>query len=152
MPLAAGDRAPDFTLPDETGAPVSLADFAGTGVVVYFYPKAFTPGCTTQACDLRDRHDAITAAGYEVLGISPDVVPVLARFRVDHRLPFRMLSDPDHTVAAAFGVWGTKKNYGREYTGIIRSTFVIGPDGTIVEAMRNVKATGHGDRLVGHLA
>lgn len=146
-----GDRAPAFTLLDETGTPVSLADFAGRGLVVYFYPKAFTPGCTTQACDLRDRHEAMIAAGYDVVGVSPDPVEVLARFRAKHRLPFRMLSDPDHEVAEAFGAWGPKKNYGREYVGMIRSTFVIGPDGVIRDAMCNVKATGHGDRLLTRL-
>lgn len=148
MPLSPGDPAPDFTLPDDAGNAVSLTDFAGRGLVLYFYPKAFTPGCTTQACDLRDRHTAITDAGYTVLGVSPDPVERLAAFRAEHHLPFRMLSDPDHAAAAAYGAWGTKKNYGREYQGIIRSTFVIGPDGTIAQAMVNTKAAGHGERLV----
>lgn len=148
MTVAVGDRAPAFTLRDDSGAPVSLSDFAGRGVVVYFYPKAFTPGCTTQACDLRDRHDAIASAGYAVIGISPDPVDRLARFRAEHDLPFPMLSDPDHTVAAAYGAWGTKKNYGREYQGIIRSTFVVGADGTVEQAMVNTRAAGHGDRVL----
>jgi thioredoxin-dependent peroxiredoxin len=148
MTLEAGDRAPDFSLTDHAGRTVSLSDYAGKNLVLYFYPKAFTPGCTTQACDFRDRHDALTAAGYEVVGVSPDPVERLADFRDEHGLPFPLLSDEDHAVASAYGAYGTKKNYGREYQGIIRSTFLIGPDGTIVEAWRNVKAAGHGDRVV----
>jgi peroxiredoxin Q/BCP len=114
---------------------------------LYFYPKAFTPGCTTQACDLRDRHDGFMAAGYTVLGVSPDPADKLASFREEHDLPFHLLSDPDHAVAEAYGAWGTKKNYGREYEGLIRSTFVIDADGTVEQAWRNVKATGHGARM-----
>jgi thioredoxin-dependent peroxiredoxin len=146
--IEVGDRAPDFTLLDQDGSPVSLGDFASRHLVVYFYPKAMTPGCTTQACDLRDRHERFTAAGYAIVGISPDPVSRLAKFREQHELPFAMLSDPDHVVAAAYGAWGVKKNYGREYTGIIRSTFVIDPSGTVTTAWRNVKASGHADRLL----
>jgi thioredoxin-dependent peroxiredoxin len=148
MKLEAGDPAPDFSLTDHAGRTVSLSDYAGKHLVLYFYPKAFTSGCTTQACDLRDRHDTLAAAGYEVVGVSPDPIARLAGFRDEHDLPFPLLSDEDHAVAAAYGAYGTKKNYGREYEGIIRSTFVIGPDGTIVEAWRNVKAAGHGDRVL----
>jgi thioredoxin-dependent peroxiredoxin len=147
MTLDIGDRAPDFTLPDDRGGTVALTDYSGKHLVVYFYPKAFTPGCTTQACDLRDGHASFLARGFEIAGISPDPVERLARFREEHRLPFPLLSDEDATVARAYGAYGTKKNYGREYEGIIRSTFVIGPDGTILEAWRNVKAKGHADRL-----
>lgn len=147
MVIEAGDDAPAFELEDHTGATVGLGDFRGRHLVLYFYPKAFTPGCTTQACDLRDRHDAFVDAGYQVIGVSPDPVDRLARFREEHGIPFPMLSDPDHTVARAYGAFGTKKNYGREYEGIIRSTFVIDPEGSIVEAWRNVRAKGHADRL-----
>lgn len=152
MTLEAGDAAPDFSLVDDAGNTVSLDDYAGKTLVLYFYPKAFTPGCTTQACDLRDNHEFFTGHGFEVAGVSPDPVTRLARFREEHRLPFPMLSDEDNAVARAYGAYGTKKNYGREYEGIIRSTFVIGPDGTIVEAWRNVKAKGHAERLIEALA
>lgn len=146
--MQPGDEAPQFTLPDETGVPVSLSDFAGGGLVIYFYPRAFTPGCTLQACDLRDRHDLFTAAGYSVVGISPDPVSRLARFRDKHDLPFPVLSDQSHTAAKAYGAWGTKRSFGKEYEGIIRSTFVIGPDGRILEAWKNVRSGGHADRLL----
>ena len=148
----AGDLAPDFTLSDESGADVGLSDFEGKSLVVYFYPKAFTPGCTTQACDFRDRYEAFSSAGYAIVGISPDPVSRLGKFRSEHGLPFPVLSDEDHAVAEAYGAWGVKKNYGREYQGIIRSTFVIGPDRKIVRAWRNVRAKGHADRLLGEIA
>ena len=147
MALDPGDRAPDFAATDHDGRTVRLDDYAGKGLVVYFYPKAFTSGCTTQACDLRDRYQTFAANGYEIVGISPDPPERLAEFRAEHDLPFPMLSDQDHTIALAYGAYGTKKNYGREYEGVIRSTFVIGPDGRVVEAWTNVRATGHGDRL-----
>ncbi|MBI5156719.1 MAG: thioredoxin-dependent thiol peroxidase [Acidimicrobiia bacterium] len=148
MTVDAGDRAPAFALQDHTGARVSLRHFAGRNLVIYFYPKAMTPGCTTQACDLRDRHETFAKAGYAIVGISPDPVARLATFVEKEHLPFPMLSDPDHAVAAAYGAWGTKQNYGREYQGIIRSTFVVDPKGVITTAWRNVKATGHGERLL----
>lgn len=151
MTIDIGDPAPAFVLPDETGAEVSLADFAGEHLVLYFYPKAFTPGCTTEACDFRDASGRFGAAGYAIAGVSPDPVARLARFREEHGLGFRLLSDEDHQVAAAYGAWGTKTNYGREYQGIIRSTFVIGPDGLIERVWRNVKAKGHADRVVAEL-
>lgn len=147
MPLEPGDPAPFFSRPDHEGREVTLDDYAGHGLVVFFYPKAFTPGCTTESCDFRDRHDRFYAAGYEIVGVSPDPVDVLADFRNDHALPFPLLSDADHSMAAAYGAWGTKKNYGREYEGLIRSTIVIGPDGTIERAWYNVRATGHGARV-----
>ncbi len=149
MSIAVGDRVPTFTLTDDRGKKVSSADFAGKNLVVYFYPKAFTPGCTTESCDLRDRYQRFVAAGYEIVGISPDPVDRLAEFRKEHRLPFSLLSDPDHKVAAAFGAWGTKRNYGREYQGIIRSTFVIDSTGRVTDAWRNVKAAGHAERVLG---
>jgi peroxiredoxin Q/BCP len=148
MTIAAGDRMPAFTLTDHTGGTFDSASLAGSKVLVYFYPKAFTPGCTTEACDFRDRHGAFEAAGYRIVGISPDPPPDLAAFRLEHGLPFPMLSDPDHRVAEAFGAWGTKKQYGREYQGIIRSTFAVDEDGTIVEAWRNVRAAGHAGRVL----
>ena len=148
MTLEIGDPAPPFTLSDDAGGTVGLADLAGERVVLYFYPKAFTPGCTAQACDFRDRHQAFLAAGYRVIGISPDAVERLAGFREEHDLPFSLLSDPDHAVAEDYGAWGIKKNYGREYEGLIRSTFVIGPDTTIEKAWRNVRAKGHVKRLL----
>lgn len=151
MAVEAGDVAPAFTLSDHTGDDVALADFTGRRVLVYFYPKAFTPGCTTQACDFRDRHEAFEQAGYQILGISPDAPDKLAAFRDEHGLPFPLLSDPDHATAAAYGAWGIKKNYGKEYEGLIRSTFVIGPDGIVEKAWRNVRAKGHGDRMVREL-
>lgn len=147
MSVEQGDPAPEFSLTADDGTTIGLADYSGRHMVLYFYPKAFTPGCTTQACDLRDNYEAFAAKGYDIAGVSPDTPERLAEFRVEYELPFPMLSDPDNAVASAYGAYGTKKNYGREYQGIIRSTFVIGPDGRIVEAWRNVKATGHGDRL-----
>lgn len=148
MSVAVGDRLPAFTLTDDRGKKVSSNDFAGKNLVIYFYPKAFTPGCTTESCDLRDRYQRFLAAGYEVIGISPDPVDRLAEFRKEHRLPFSLLSDPDHKVAAAFGAWGTKRNYGREYQGIIRSTFVVDSTGRVTDAWRNVKASGHAERVL----
>jgi peroxiredoxin Q/BCP len=144
-------RAPDFTLPDQSGSPVSLKSFAGRHLIVFFYPKAMTPGCTAEACDFRDAHQELRDAGYEVVGISPDPPEVNARFKEKEGLPFSLLSDTQHAVADAFGAWGTKKNYGREYEGLIRSTFVIAPDLTIVRQLKNVKATGHVQRLTREL-
>lgn len=117
-------------------------------MVVFFYPAAMTPGCTKEACDFRDNHQALLDAGYQVVGISPDSPERNARFREQEGLPFPLLSDSTHEVAAAFGAWGSKKNYGREYEGLIRSTFLIGPNGDIEREYRNVKATGHVARLV----
>ena len=151
MTPEAGDPAPDFSIPDHTGTPVSLADFAGRRVVLYFYPKAFTPGCTTESCDFRDRSDAFGDAGAAIVGISPDPVDPLSRFHAEHELSFPLLSDPDHTVAAAYGAWGTRTNYGKEYEGLIRSTVLIGPDGIIEAAWRNVRAAGHAERVLGSI-
>jgi len=149
MTLEPGMPAPDFSVTTDDGSTATLAGYAGRRLVIFFYPKAFTPGCTTEACDFRDRHDAFGAAGAAVLGISPDPPDRLAEFRAEHALPFPLASDPDHEVAAAYGAWGTKKNYGREYEGLIRSTFVIGPDGVVEHAWRNVRATGHAERVLG---
>ncbi len=145
--LAAGDAAPAFALPDQDGETVGLADFAGRRVVVYFYPAAMTPACTSQACDFRDSLASLAAAGIAVVGISPDAPAVLAKFRDHDGLNFPLLSDPEHTAMNAYGVWGPKLNYGRWYDGVTRSTFVVGADGRIEEALYNVKATGHVARL-----
>ena len=145
--LAAGDPAPDFTLPDDQGGTVSLASLRGQRVIVYFYPAAMTPGCTKQACDFRDSLDALARAGFTVLGISPDQPAKLAKFREKEGLTFPLLSDPSHEVQQAYGVYGEKKLYGKTTIGVIRSTFVVGPDGLIEHAYYAVKATGHVARL-----
>ncbi|MEU3845596.1 thioredoxin-dependent thiol peroxidase [Micrococcus terreus] len=145
--LSPGQPAPAFTLPDQDGSPVSLSDFAGRQVIVYFYPAAATPGCTKQACDFRDSLASFQAEGYAVVGISPDPPAKLARFRDAEGLSFPLLSDQDHAVAAAYGAWGEKKNYGRVYEGLIRSTVVVAEDGTISLAQYNVRATGHVAKL-----
>ena len=145
--LEKGDKAPDFTLPDDTGEPVSLADYRGRKVIVYVYPAAMTPGCTTQACDFRDSLDSLAAAGYAVLGLSPDKPEKLAKFRERDGLTFPLLSDTDKSVLEAYGAYGEKKLYGKTVVGVIRSTFVIDEDGTIDRAMYNVKATGHVAKL-----
>ena len=141
--LSAGDAAPDFTLPDADGKPVSLADYRGRTVVVYFYPAAGTPGCSKEACVFRDNLAPLNEAGVDVLGISPDKPEKLARFRDAEGLTFPLLSDPDRSVLTAYGAYGEKTLYGRKTTGVIRSTFVVGPDGTLQQALYNVKATGH---------
>ena len=145
--LAAGDPAPDFTLPDAYGKPVSLSSFRGQRVVVYFYPAAMTPGCTTQACDFRDNLADLSGAGIAVLGISPDQPAKLAAFRGKERLTFPLLSDPEHAVLLKYGAYGEKMMYGKKTVGVIRSTFVVDPDGKIAQAHYGVKATGHVARL-----
>jgi peroxiredoxin Q/BCP len=141
--LEAGDTAPQFTLTDQDGASVSLADFAGQSVVLYFYPAAMTPGCTTQACDFRDNLGSLAAAGYQVLGVSRDAPAKLKRFQEHDQLTFPLLSDEDLDVHKAYGAWGEKNLYGKKVTGVLRSTFVIDGSGTITLALYNVKATGH---------
>ena len=145
--LSPGQTAPDFTLPDAEGRPVSLKDHAGRKVIVYFYPAASTPGCTKQACDFRDSLASLEAEGYAVVGISPDPQKKLASFREKEALTFPLLSDEDHQVAEAYGAWGEKKNYGRTYEGLIRSTVVVDEDGTVQLAQYNVRATGHVAKL-----
>lgn len=145
--LSPGDVAPAFTLDDDHGRTVSLSDYSGQEVILYAYPAAMTPGCTMQACDFRDSLDSIQAAGYAVLGISPDPVETLAEFRERDRLTFPLLSDPDKAVLTAYGAYGEKKLYGKVVVGVIRSTFIIGADGRILEARYNVKATGHVAKL-----
>lgn len=145
--LEKGDIAPDFTLLDQDEHPVSLGDFRGRRVILYFYPAAQTPGCTTQACDFRDSLASLQGAGYTVLGISRDLPEKLRAFRDSDGLTFPLLSDAEHAVHEAYGAWGEKQNYGKTITGVLRSTFVVDEDGKIVEAMYNVKATGHVARL-----
>ena len=144
--LAPGDAAPDFSLTDDHGNAVSLADFAGKTLVLYVYPAAMTPGCTTQACDFRDSLDALAAAGIAVVGLSPDKPEKLAKFREKDGLTFPLLSDPDKEVLEAYGAFGEKKMYGKTVVGVIRSTFVI-KDGVIDKAMYNVRAKGHVAKL-----
>ena len=150
--LAPGDPAPDFTLPDADGHPVSLSSFRGQRVIVYFYPAALTPGCTKEACDFRDNLAPLGQLGVAVLGISPDQPSKLARFRDKEGLTFPLLSDPDHAVLQAYGAYGEKVLYGKKTVGVIRSTFVIDPDGTIEKAMYGVRATGHVARLLTEIA
>ncbi|MYW89622.1 thioredoxin-dependent thiol peroxidase [Amycolatopsis rubida] len=146
--LAVGDEAPGFTLPDSTGKNVSLSDFRGQAVVVYFYPAAGTPGCTKQACDFRDSLAELNDAGYQVLGISPDKPEKLAKFVEAEKLTFPLLSDVDKEVLSAWGAFGEKKNYGRIVQGVIRSTFIVDADGKIAKAAYNVRATGHVAKLI----
>ncbi|GAA1329799.1 thioredoxin-dependent thiol peroxidase [Pseudonocardia xinjiangensis] len=145
--LAVGDAAPDFTLPDADGKPVSLSDYRGRRVIVYFYPAASTPGCTKQACDFRDSLADLGDAGLEVIGISPDKQAKLAKFRDAEGLTFPLLSDPDREVLTAWGVYGEKQMYGKTITGVIRSTFLVDPDGKIEQALYNVRASGHVAKL-----
>jgi len=150
--LAPGDVAPDFTLPTDTGERVSLADHRGRKVIVYFYPAAMTPGCTTQACDFTDSLSALQGAGYDVLGISPDKPEKLAKFRDEDNLTITLLSDADRSVMTAYGAYGEKKMYGKTVEGVIRSTFVVDEEGRIELAQYNVKATGHVAKLRRDLA
>ncbi|WP_110181880.1 thioredoxin-dependent thiol peroxidase [Nocardioides solisilvae] len=145
--LAVGDTAPDFTLTSDTGDQVSLADLRGRRVIVYFYPAAMTPGCTKQACDFTDSLASLQAAGYEVVGISPDKPEKLAKFRERDGLTITLLSDPEKDVLRAYGAFGEKKLYGKVVEGVIRSTVVVDPEGRVEVAQYNVKATGHVAKL-----
>ena len=145
--LIPGDSAPDFTLKDQDGNDVSLASYRGSNTIVYFYPAASTPACAKQACDFRDSLASLQAAGYRVLGVSPDPAPALAKFVAQESLTFPLLSDEDHKVADAYAAWGEKKNYGRTYQGLIRSTIVVDPEGKVAVARYNVRATGHVAKL-----
>jgi peroxiredoxin Q/BCP len=145
--LAAGDPAPEFSLPTDTGEILSLKQLRGRKVVLYAYPAAMTPGCTKQACDFRDSLASLTAAGYQVVGISPDSPAKLAKFRERDALTFPLVSDADRGVLTAYGAYGEKQLYGRTVTGVIRSTFVIDERGRIERALYNVKATGHVAKL-----
>ena len=146
--LNDGEKAPAFTLENAEGKTVSLSDFSGKTVVVYFYPKDNTPGCTKEACGFRDVYDDILARNAVVIGISADSVKSHANFKKKFDLPFHLLSDPDQSVIKAFGAWGLKKMYGKEYEGLIRSTFVVGPDGVIVKAFPKVKPGDHAAEIL----
>jgi peroxiredoxin Q/BCP len=146
--LEPGDLAPDFTLADADGNEVSLHDYKGQRVVVYFYPAAMTPGCTKQACDFRDQLSVLQDAGLAVLGISPDKPAKLAKFRERDALTFALLSDPDKSVLTSYGAFGEKTMYGKKVTGVIRSTVIVGADGKVEKAIYNVKATGHVAKLL----
>ena len=145
--LEPGTKAPSFTLEDYTGQQYSLADYAGHKVILYFYPKASTPGCTKEACDFRDNLASLKSLGYVVFGVSPDKPAALEKFTTKESLTFPLLSDADHAVALTYGAWGEKKNYGKVYEGLIRSTFVINEQGIIELAQYNVRATGHVAKL-----
>ncbi|RZV45276.1 MAG: thioredoxin-dependent thiol peroxidase [Acidimicrobiia bacterium] len=147
MKLESGNPAPAFARRDQSGAVVTNADLSGKKAIIYFYPKAFTPGCTTQSCDFRDNYQAFQKAGYEILGVSPDPVEKLESFREEYDLPFPLLSDEDHSMAEAFGAWGTQTNYGKEYVGLIRSTFALDEEGAVSHAWYNVKAKGNVARV-----
>ena len=149
--LEIGDQAPDFTLPNDSGETTSLSDYQGKRVLVYFYPRANTPGCTTEACDFRDSLTQLNDLGIEVVGISPDTVDKLVAFREKNNLTFPLLADPDKNVLKEWGAFGEKKNYGKIVEGVIRSTFLVDTDGTIELALYNVRATGHVARVIREL-
>ncbi|MDU0479785.1 thioredoxin-dependent thiol peroxidase [Staphylococcus chromogenes] len=149
--LTIGDEAPTFELPNDEGGTTSLADFRGERVVLFFYPRANTPGCTKEACDFRDYLEPLNNVGIKVVGISPDPVAKLQKFRADHSLNFPLLSDEERSVLKAYGAFGEKKNYGKVVEGVIRSTFLIEADGTIGLALYNVRATGHAARVLREL-
>lgn len=145
--LEAGQQAPDFSLLNQHGETVSLSSLRGSGVILFAYPAAMTPGCTTEACDFRDSIEPLKAAGFEVLGISPDTPEKLAAFAERDHLSYPLLSDPDRATLSAYGAFGEKKNYGKIVQGVIRSTFVLDADGAITHVLYNVKATGHVARV-----
>ena len=147
-----GDTAPDFTLPDQNGEDVTLSDLRGQTVVLYFYPRSDTPGCTTQACGIRDRSAEYDAAGVRVIGVSPDTVDAQAKFAGKHGLDFTLLADADHEVAESYGTWVEKKNYGRTYWGVQRATFVIDADGKIAHVIPKASPKTHDDEVLGLLA
>lgn len=150
--LEAGAEAPDFTLPDQSGDELTLSELRGDTVVLYFYPRADTPGCTEQACGVRDRSDDYEAAGARVIGISPDSVDDVRRFADKHGLGFTLLADADHEVADAYGTWGEKSMYGKRYWGVQRATFIIGPDGMVARAFPKVSPKAHDDIVLEALA
>jgi peroxiredoxin Q/BCP len=152
MALQPGDRAPEFTLPDQDGNLVSLSGLTGKTVVLYFYPKADTPGCTTQACGVRDHRPDYERSGAVVLGVSPDAVKAISKFDQKFDLGFPLLADEQHEVAEAYGVWVEKSMYGRTYMGNERTTFVISPDGAIKDVFRKVKPAQHDELVLGALA
>jgi peroxiredoxin Q/BCP len=146
--LEEGTAAPDFALARDGGEEIRLSDYLGKKVVLYFYPKDDTPGCTTEACNFRDDHSALVAAGAAVLGVSPDTVKSHDTFKLKHALPFALLSDPDHEVAEMYGAWGEKKMFGRTYMGVIRSTYVIDEDGVIIKVFPKVRPKNHSQQVL----
>ena len=146
--LEPGDKAPTFTLPDQNGKPVKLSDFKGQTLVLFFYPRADTPGCTTQACGVRDRSGEYAAAGARVIGVSPDEPDALEKFDDKYGLGFTLLADPDHAVAEAYGAWGEKSMYGKKYMGVLRSTFIVDPDGKIAKVFPKVQPKRHDDLVL----
>ncbi|MBN1371555.1 MAG: thioredoxin-dependent thiol peroxidase [Anaerolineaceae bacterium] len=151
MPISENIPAPQFSLQDETGQVRNLSDFKGQPVVLYFYPKDDTPGCTTEACGFRDGYGEYARAGVVILGVSPDSPKSHAKFKAKYDLPFSLLADEDHAVCEAYGVWGRKKFMGNEYDGVFRTTFVIGKDGQIVKVYENVKPDGHAQEVLAAL-
>ena len=151
MPISADNPAPDFELLDENGNPRSLSEFRGKAVVLYFYPKDDTPGCTKEACSFRDDYAVYEEAGVVILGVSPDSPKSHAKFKAKYNLPFTLLADADHKVCELYGVWGRKKFMGREYDGVFRTTFLIGPDGQIVRVFPDVKPDGHSTEVLAAL-
>jgi thioredoxin-dependent peroxiredoxin len=149
--IETGARAPDFTLPDQDGNPVSLSDYAGTTLVLYFYPKASTSGCTVQACGVRDHLPNYAEAGAVVVGVSPDPVRAIKRFADNESLDFTLLADEDHAVCEAYGVWAEKSLYGRRYFGALRATFIIGPDGIVAHVIPRVTPRTHDDEVLAAL-
>jgi peroxiredoxin Q/BCP len=150
--LAEGDAAPDFALPDQDGNEVKLSDLRGETVVVYFYPRADTPGCTTQACGIRDRGDEYAKAGARVIGISPDEPAALKKFDSKHNLGFTLVGDTDHKVADAYGAWGEKSMYGKKYMGMLRSTFIVDAEGKVAKVFPKVQPKKHDDLILKALA
>ena len=149
MPIPeAGEQAPDFELLSDADQPIRLSDFRGNNVVLYFYPKADTPGCTTEACGLRDDYSKYEEKGVVILGVSPDTVTKQSKFKAKHTLPFTLLADPENKVSEAYGVWGLKKFMGREYMGVHRTTFLIDPVGKIVQVFKNVKPATHSAEIL----
>jgi len=148
MLLSEGTKAPEFKLKDSQGKWHKLSDYAGQTIVIYFYPKDDTPGCTKEACSFRDSYQDFRDAGIKVLGISPDTEESHLKFRKKYDLPFVLLSDPDHVVCNLFGVWGIKKNFGREYEGVYRTTFIIDPKGMIKRVFKNVKPSDHSQEVL----
>jgi peroxiredoxin Q/BCP len=151
MPISSGIQAPDFSLQDETGAVRSLSEFRGQPLVLYFYPKDDTPGCTTEACNFREDYSQYTQAGITILGVSPDTPKSHSKFKAKYGLPFSLLADADHKVCQLYGVWGLKKNYGREFEGVLRTTFLIDATGKIIHVFQKVKPAGHSGEVLAAL-
>lgn len=148
MKFKIGDKAPDFKGVDENGRKVSLSDFKGKRLILYFYPKDNTPGCTTEACDLRDNYNMWIKKGYEIIGVSPDSTQSHIKFKEKYKLPFTLISDPDKEIIKQFGVWGLKKLYGREYEGLLRTTFIIDENGIISNIFEKVKTKDHTNQIL----